>query len=328
MNNSKKNVHNSGPLGMLIKSGQIKRIDLDDNQTNETQVKVAEKATPSYFKTKFGVDFHEQELCFVDPKECEPWKYANRHIDEMGDMDELIESIRQQKQLQPALVRVHQNPHHGIKYEVIFGRRRHAACLKLGIPFLVIKKEFANIQDAIAAQDAENQQRNDVSNYSNALLYKRLLDDSVFSSEKELAAKLMIPRSSLNDLMAFTKLPTALVNVIPDIHCISKYIAVKLVALLKQSDEYLQPLVQIAKDLGVTITSPAALEQALEKKIHMHATTRADLNARVIISTEGKKLFTYAVNSRGTPTVMIQKDMLDGFDPDAFCDYIKKYFTA
>ena len=62
--------------------------------------------------------------------------------------------------------------------------------------------------------------------------------------------------------------------------------------------------------------------------MRLHSNTRPDLNARVIISNEGKKLFTYAVNSRGTPTVMIQKDMLDGFDPDTFCDYLKKYFTA
>ncbi len=184
MDNSKKNIHNSGPLGMLVKSGQVKKIE--DTSAPVALVKElptnSQKTGSFYFKTQSGIEFAENELMYVDPNKCEPWKYANRQEDELGNMDELVESLRNNKQLQPALIRNHPNPHDGINYEIVFGRRRHIACLKLGMPFWAIRKDIPNIQDAIALQDAENKLRNDVSNFSNAKLYKKLLLDGIFKT--------------------------------------------------------------------------------------------------------------------------------------------------
>ena len=120
MDNSKRNIHSSGPLGMLIKSGQIKKIE-DEVQlepSSKEQISVLNKTSGLYFKTQTGIEFTEHELIYVDPKECEPWKYANRHESEFGEIDELIESIKTNKQLQPALIRNHPTPHDDIKYEI------------------------------------------------------------------------------------------------------------------------------------------------------------------------------------------------------------------
>ena len=143
MNNSKKNVHSSGPLGMLVKTGQIKKVDSHEEAEGSLQTTGLDRLTTnaSYFRTQAGVEFKENELVFVDPKECEPWEYANRPETEMGDIDGLVKSLQDNTQLQPALVMTHPNPHDGIKYQIIFGRRRHVACLKLGIQLLVIKKD-------------------------------------------------------------------------------------------------------------------------------------------------------------------------------------------
>src|SRR6185437_16924386 len=126
MDNSKRNVHNSGPLGMLVKTGQIKKIDLTEEPNQGTLQHVGLdglKSSGSYFKTQSGIQFNENELVFLDPNECEPWEYANRSADEMGDIDELIKSIRENSQLQPVLIRTHPSPHDGIKFQIIFGRR-------------------------------------------------------------------------------------------------------------------------------------------------------------------------------------------------------------
>ncbi|HEO1499423.1 TPA: ParB/RepB/Spo0J family partition protein, partial [Legionella pneumophila] len=252
MDNSKRNVHNSGPLGMLMKSGQVKKIETAEE---EVVLKQAAPKAPSYFKTQSGIEFAEQELIYVNPEECEPWKYANRQEGELGDIDGLIDSIKSNKQLQPALVRNHPNPHGKIKYEVIFGRRRHIACMRLGIPFLVIRKDIPNVQDAIASQDAENKLRNDVSNYSNAMLYKRLLSDNVFKTEKELSEKLRISYSTFNELMAYSKIPEDIVDAIPDVHTLSKQLAVTIVQLLNKSKSNYDKMLSIANQLGKTITS-------------------------------------------------------------------------
>ncbi len=321
MDNSKRNVHNSGPLGMLMKSGQVKKVEVAEE---ESAVKQAKLKTPSYFKTQAGIEFAEQELIYVNPNECEPWQYANRHESELGDIEGLIESIKSNKQLQPALVRNHPNPHGEIKYEVIFGLRRHIACMKLGIPFLVIKKNIPSVQDAIASQDAENKLRNDVSNYSNAMLYKRLLTDKVFKTEKDLAEKLRIPYSTFNELMAYSKIPEDIVRAIPDIHSLSKQIAVKIVQLLNKSKDNYNKMLAIASKLGKSITSQAKLEKIFED-MALSQNNKTVNNARSYISMNGKKLFTLKSDYRGLPSIVLNKEIANFVNVEDMCDHVFNY---
>ncbi|HCX3367531.1 ParB/RepB/Spo0J family partition protein [Legionella pneumophila serogroup 1] len=324
MDNSKKNVHNSGPLGMLLRNGQINKLET----SNEVSSNQTSSKTSSYFKTQSGIEFSEQELIYIDPAECEPWCYANRHENEMGDIQGLVDSIKANKQLQPALVRLHPTPHGKIKYEVIFGRRRHIACLQLGIPFLVIKKDIPNIQDAVASQDAENKLRNDVSNYSNALLYKRLLVDGVFKTEKELADKLNISTSTFNDLMAYSKIPDEIIDKIPNIHILSKQLAVSIVQILNKSKNNYKTMLSIAHQIGKTINSNAKLERIFESnstKSQSSIHTRNSTDAKFYVSQKGKKLFTFKRDSRGLPSIVLNKEISELIDLESMCSHMFEY---
>ena len=325
MDNSKRSIHNSGPLGMLMKNGQIKKVETTDEKKEENTY-VNHKSVGSYFKTQSGIEFSEQELIHVNPEECEPWKYANRHEDELGDIEGLIDSIRAHKQLQPALIRHHPAPHDNIKYEIIFGRRRHMACLKLGIPFLAIRKEIPNMQDAVASQDAENKLRNDVSNYSNALLYQRLLSDKVFETEKELAEKLRFSASTLNDLMAYAKIPEDIVREIPNIHNLSKQLAVKLVQLLNKSKDNHAKILRIANQIGKTITSQAKLEKLFETELKPSKKNTSTLQSAVSYTTPaGKKLFTLKSDWRGLPSIVLNKEIIDLINLEDMCHHVSDY---
>jgi ParB family chromosome partitioning protein len=326
MDNSKRNIHNSGPLGMLMKNGQIKKIEITEEVQSEANNYVNHKSTGSYFKTQSGIEFSEQELIYVNPEECEPWKYANRQEGELGDIEGLIDSIKAHKQLQPALIRHHPAPHGNIKYEVIFGRRRHIACLKLGIPFLAIRKEIPNVQDAIASQDAENKLRNDVSNYSNALLYQRLLADNVFKTEKELADKLRFSTSTLNDLMAYAKIPEDIVKEIPNIHSLSKQLAVKLVQLLNKSKDNHSKILKIAGQIGKTITSQARLEKLFEVEQKPSKKSTNTLQSAVsYTSPAGKKLFTFKSDYRGLPSIVLNKEIAELVNFEDMCHHFSTY---
>ena len=325
MDNSKKNVHNSGPLGMLVKTGQIKKVDLEEEPNHGKLQHVGLeglKTAGSYFKTQSGIKFNENELVFVDPNECESWEYANRSDSEMGDLDELVKSIRENSQLQPVLVRSHPNPHDGIKYQIIFGKRRHAACLVLNTPLLVIKKDTLTLQEAIACQDAENKFRKDVSNYSNAVLYKKLLENKAFKTEKELAEKLRISPSSLNELMAYTKLPKAVVQNIANIHQLSAYMATKIVRLLAENATLLDKIIEISPEIGKSINTPSKLEQALLKKQDDYEVSR---RTKVIQSKNGKKLFTFKVDHKGIPSIVFHKDLLNLVDFDILCELLQTH---
>lgn len=327
MDNSKKSVHSSGALGVLLKSGQIKKIDETDQAVTERERPTfAPSLGLSQYKTQSGLEFSEQELMYVDPKECEPWKYANRHEDELGDIDELVESIRTSKQLQPGLVRKHPSPHDGIQYEIIFGRRRHIACLKLGIPFLVILKDLPNVQDAIAAQDAENKLRNDVSNYSNAVLYSRLISDGIFKNEKELADKLRISSSTFNDLMAFSKIPQNIAKKIPNIHNLSKLLAVKIIQLLNKDKENYVKLEDVASQIGVTLNSQGKLERAIESStVKAKFSGDHEIASKTYKGKNGHKLFTFKADGRGLPIIVFDKAISNRIDHEKLCNHLLNY---
>lgn len=314
MDNSKRNVHSSGPLGILVKTGQIKKIDLNEEPTINLQHVGLEgmKSQASYFKTQSGIEFNENELVFLDPKECEPWEYANRLEDELGNLDGLIQSIQENGQLQPVLVRSHPIPHDGIKYQIIFGRRRHLACLTLGLKLLVIKKDNLSLQDAITCQDAENKHRKDVSNYSNALLYKKLLTDDVFKTEKELAERLGISTSTFSDLMAYTKIPSEILSKIPEVHQLSTYMAIKIVRLLSSQKDAYDKILAIASHIGKSINTPLKLESTITKQ----KTDERDVPRRtqIVQDSKGGKLFTFKVDHKGTPILTFQKELLKLID--------------
>lgn len=323
---NKRSIHNSGPLGMLIRTGQIRKIEPTENENVAVVEDKNERVGESYFRTQSGIDFNENELFFVDPKECEPWKYANRLEGEMGNLDELVQSISENSQLQPALIRLHPKPHDNIKYEIIFGRRRHRACQLLNVPFLVIRKNISNIQDAIAKQDAENKSREGVSNYSNALLYKKLLNDGVFKTEKELANKLKMPVTSLNDIMAFSKVPEAIVGAIPEIHKLSIAMAVAINKLVNHSNAAKDALLKIANEIGTKINSPTKLENAVMEKLEQGLEDKPKMDESLLYkSKSGKKLFTFRINHRGVPSILINKEIGNKLDYKKLCEHLKSY---
>jgi len=333
MDNSKKNVHSSGPLGMLVKTGQVRKIEmtseLEKHMPQHVGLDRLKSSTSSYFRTQSGIEFKENELVYVDPMQCESWEYANRSEDEMGDMDELIRSIKENNQLQPALVRTHPNPHDGMKYQIIFGKRRHAACLRLGIPLLVIKKDLLSKQEAIACQDAENKFRKDVSHYSNARLYQRLLDDQTFKTEKELAQTLGLSTSSLNDLMSFNKIPTDLIKLIPNIHSLSISMALKLVQLTARNKNNQQIIAGLAKEIGVSITSPPKLERAINLSLQGEKNQSDSFTSliKIYYAQSGKKLFTLK-DQKGAPCIVFSKELTQFVDFETVCDYLKGHLEG
>ena len=325
MDNSKRNVHNSGPLGMLVRSGQIKSIENDEGQANKIQNPGYLKGLGACFRTQAGVEFSENELTYVDPKICEPWEYANRLNGDMGDLDELMTSIKENKQLQPALIRPHSKPRGNIKYEVIFGRRRLEACLRLGTQFLVMKKDILNVHEAIVFQETENRSRRDVSNYSNAMHYKRLLEDGIFKNEREMAEKIGFSISTLYDMMAYSKIPSDIVKLIPNIHSLSNNLALKIVSLLKEHTDGHEKLLSLASKIGISITSPVKLEKCFKFDLTNDMLNNSG-KAKVYKSVNGKKLFTFKTNHRGSSCIEINKGIGFPINHEVLCDHLKNYF--
>lgn len=319
----KRNIHHTGPLGALLKSGLVSTVDENKKSVDaiEHPKEMPENKQSERFKTQSGMVFTTNELIEINPDECVPWQYANRSTQEMVDIEELKQSIQKNGQMQPGLVRPHPAPSGKLKYEIIFGRKRHLACSQLNKPFLVVVKNIADDKHAALFQYDENKQRSNVSLYSDALNFKKLIDDRVFSSIQELAKSLHISKSTCYDMMAFTKLPLEMVNALPNVHQLSNIMALKIVSLLTKSPTLKNELIAIAPKIGSTITSPISLERAL-KQSHTH---KAVKKPTIVKSESGKKLFTFKIDSKGSQCLVIDKSIQLNEVTEDFCNYIKAY---
>jgi ParB family transcriptional regulator, chromosome partitioning protein len=326
MDNSKRNVHNSGPLGMMLKNGQIAKISTGNaDRSDEKQPKEGQAPEKSYFKIlDTGIEFSEDELKYINPNECEPWQYANRQQEEVDKQQELKESIRKQGQLQPAVIIKHPAPHDGVKYAIIIGRRRHNACLQLKKSFLVILKKIESVQDRILMQHDENAKRSNVSYYSDAILYGRLLKDGVFADQKELANKLGMSKASLSELLVYNKIPEEIIKNIPDIYSISKTFALAIYSLLTESKSNYEKILILSPKLGKSIVSAPKLKSAINS-LKANKSQASHKAARRYKSKKGVHLFTAKTDSRGKPCIVISPEISKNIKLEALYDLVQAF---
>lgn len=152
----------------------------------------------------------------VDPKFVVQSKYANRHEDEFKSKefaDLRTEIERAGRNVQPILVRAVAG-RGDIKFEVIYGHRRHRACLELGIPIWVIVVE-ATDQELFFAMDMENRQRKNPSAFELGDSYRRALEEGLFSSIRHLASTLHIDHSLAAKAYAIASLPPEVLRAFP-----------------------------------------------------------------------------------------------------------------
>lgn len=134
-------------------------------------------------------------------------KWSNRHEESFSDSEFLllkadIESA--DGNVQP--IKVRRISGDDEKYEIVFGHRRHQACLELGIPVLAMIDAVSD-QDLFIEMDRENRQRKDLRPYEQGLMYKKVLDEGLFPSAKKLAASVGADVGSLGRALALARLP-------------------------------------------------------------------------------------------------------------------------
>ena len=133
--------------------------------------------------------------------------WANRH--EESFLNEDFKNLRDDIEnsggnVQPIKVR----PVYGQsgKYEIIFGHRRHQACLDLGYPVLAMIAE-ADDQKMFIEMDKENRQRKDLTPFEQGIMYARALDAGLFPSARKMADAAGIDLTNLGRTIALARLP-------------------------------------------------------------------------------------------------------------------------
>jgi ParB family chromosome partitioning protein len=134
-------------------------------------------------------------------------KWANRHEESFKDkaFDDLKAEIKDAGgNVQPIKVR----PVIGEsgKFELVFGHRRHQACLELGLPVLAMIEPIDD-QRLFIEMDRENRERADLRPYEQGLMYARALDEGLFPSLRKLSEFLGVDASGVSKLLTLARLP-------------------------------------------------------------------------------------------------------------------------
>ena len=165
--------------------------------------------------------FPSKGLARVPARVCRPWVLADRPETEFGHLDDVARSLKDDGQIQPAVVRVLQDPAHPeLRYELIAGQVRWRAAMQAGVDLDVIVRELSD-EAAFRVMVGENEFRRNLSDYARAMRLRRALETGVFADKRSLAAACGLSSSQLSYLLGFAELDPVVVARFSDIGAVS-----------------------------------------------------------------------------------------------------------
>lgn len=151
----------------------------------------------------------------MNPKLIKPSKWANRN--ERSYSNEEFEVLKQEisssnGNIQPIKVRP-SSASQG-EYELVFGHRRHRACLELGLDVLALVEDI-NDAELFCQMDRENRARAALSPWEVGVTYAKALDEGLFPSARKLSEAASIDLSQLGKALALARLPADVIAAFP-----------------------------------------------------------------------------------------------------------------
>ncbi len=158
---------------------------------------------------------HERGAQPLDPKTIQQSRWSNRHetsfaCPEFWSLKAEIEDAG--GNVQPIKVRPLPSDRlmNGFKYELVFGHRRHRACLELGLPVLAIVQEVDD-RGLWVEMERENRGRKDLSAWEQGMMYLRALESGLFPSQAALARAIGRAAQDVSEATRIASLPTEVV---------------------------------------------------------------------------------------------------------------------
>ncbi|OYU42724.1 MAG: chromosome partitioning protein ParB [Burkholderiales bacterium PBB4] len=179
----------TAPGGMLAFRSQL--------QQHEATVKSLEAKLAQYAD---GVRTIKLEASLVDES-----KWANRHSSsfDTAAFDRFKDEIAHAGgNIQPILVRPVAS-----RYEVVFGHRRFKACKLLGLPVLAMIAEMSD-EELFTLMDRENRERADLSPFEQGEMWRKAIDEGLFSSARQLASHVGVSNVHVTQCMSVARLPS------------------------------------------------------------------------------------------------------------------------
>ncbi len=102
-------------------------------------------------------------------------------------------------------------PAAGARFEIVYGHRRHRACLELGLPVLAVVEDLGE-QQLFEQMERENRARADLSAWEQGMMYARALDQGLYPSNRQLAQAIGRDLGDVGKALSLARLPMAVVQ--------------------------------------------------------------------------------------------------------------------
>ena len=151
----------------------------------------------------------------LDPKLIKASKWANRN--ELAYANEEFVSLKNEIATAGGniqAIKVRPSKITPGEYELVFGHRRHRACLELGIEVLAVIDDLDDTE-LFCQMDRENRARSALTPWETGVTYAKALDDGLFPSARKLSEAASIDLSQLGKALALARLPADVVASFP-----------------------------------------------------------------------------------------------------------------
>ena len=283
-----------------------------------------------------------QPVRAIDPRLVRASRWANRHEHAFSDaaFEELKAEIASAGgNVQPASVRrLMETPNVGgagaggiagagagaAVYELIFGHRRHRACLALGLPLQAMVVE-ASDRELFEAMERENRSRKNLSAWEQGTMYKRALDEGLYPSQRKLAESLGVDVSLVSKSLSLARLPQSVVGAFGSPLDIQFRWAQPLAEVLQRDPDALVARAARLRQAGVAV--PAAQVFAVligvsepgVQRVLNGSTTRP----RVIVGAAGRKA-TVSRDAQGRVQIQFAPGALDAAGEADMLAFVEK----
>jgi ParB family chromosome partitioning protein len=103
------------------------------------------------------------------------------------------------------------NPLDSADYEIVFGHRRHRACLELGLPVLCLIEQVSE-RELFVQMERENRNRADLSAWEQGVMYAQALDGGLYPSNRQLATSIGRDLGDVGRALSLARLPAAVID--------------------------------------------------------------------------------------------------------------------
>jgi len=246
----------------------------------------------------------------LEPRQVLPSKWANR--DESHFSTASFERLKNEihsagGNIQPIKVRPLPVQAEGQPaWEIVYGHRRHRACLELGLPVLALIEPAMKDAELFVEMERENREREDLSAWEQGIMYMRALEMGLFPSAKQLAAAIDRDMGNISKAMALAKLPADVVRAFGSPLNLQFRWATALKDAHQRDPE---TLIDTARELGARTPPPAPAEVFALLTSASAGSSPAKLQPTTWSNDNGDKAAVLTFDRRGRATLSFEQPL-------------------